>query len=525
MRLINGEDAKKMDSAALEQYGLSTLVLMENAGLRSADFVLREIPLKKGETKITVLLGKGNNAGDALVMARHLCNFGYKVQLFSIFPTAEYGEAAAANLKIIEAMGLHVKVLENDRDIFLLKVVAISSHLIVDGIFGSGFQGNMEGLAASVVKTVNGVNRPILALDIPSGVNADNGEISDPVIKATWTLTFALPKMGNILSPGGECCGKLHVIDISFPQSLLAEKEDDAVVIDEAWALKFMKPRQAQSHKGLFGHVLVLGGSRGMEGSVVLAGKGALKTGAGLVTYMMPKSLYHGVVAHNTSALTCPLPEIAEGSLAKEAAEEILKQTGNKVLVMGMGLSRYESSSALVKKILDGYNCPLVLDADALMALGELGERKPSKWPLILTPHPGEMARLLGQNIREIQENRVQSVLECAKKYNAITILKGSKTVIATPQGKLLVNLTGNAGMATGGMGDVLAGVIGALLGQGVDAVAAAGLGVYFHGLAGDRAAEVKGQMGLSADDVAEFLPNVLFDYEKALKEAYPNVL
>ena len=262
-----------------------------------------------------------------------------------------------------------------------------------------------------------------------------------------------------------------------------------------------------------------------MAGSLILAGKGALKSGAGLVTYMMPQSLYPAVASHNMEAMTITLPENEEGSLTEESAEFLLKQTGNKILVMGMGLSRHEDSKAFVKKVLDHYNCPMVMDADALMALGELGERKKSSHPLILTPHPGEMARLLGWSIREVQEKRIQAVTEAAKKYDAVVVLKGNKTMIATPGGKLMVNLTGNAGMATGGMGDVLAGIIGGLLGQGLDPSSAAALGVYFHGLAGDWAAAEKSQMGLNAGDILEYLPKVLRDYEAKLKEVATDVL
>ena len=286
-----------------------------------------------------------------------------------------------------------------------------------------------------------------------------------------------------------------------------------------------MKPRRADTHKGIYGHVLVAGGSVNMTGSLILAGKGALKAGAGLVTYMMPWSLHEAVRAQNLEAMTCRLPENEDGSLGVAAAEPILQQTGNKILVLGMGLSRTEESMALVKRILEDVNCPLVLDADALIALGELEGRKKTQHPLVLTPHPGEMSRILGWSIREVQENRIKAAKLAAEKFSAVVVLKGSRTVIADPSGKILVNLTGNAGMATGGMGDVLSGIIGALLGQGVDPLSAAALGVYFHGLAGDKAAEDKGEMGLNAGDIIDYLPHVLADYEQKLKGAYDRVL
>lgn len=520
MRLINGADSRAMDKRAWEEYGLSDLVLMENAGLRSADFVQEKFPLSQGGVKITIVLGKGNNSGDGLVMARHLINNGYKVQLFSVYETAEFSEAAKANLKPLTAMGVEVKLLSKDRDMILFKVALISSNLIVDAIFGSGFKGELQGFTATVVEAMNGSGRPILALDIPSGVDADSGNVSQPAVKAKWTLTFALPKIGNILDPGGSYCGEVKAVDISFPPALTEARDEDMVLLDRGWALGQMAPRIAQGHKGLYGHVLALGGSRGMAGSVALAGKGALKAGSGLVTYMVPQGIQDSVAAYNMEAMTYPLPEKEGGYLAPEGAAAVIKQSGKKVLVMGMGMTRSPEITTFVQRILDGYICPLVMDADALIALGELGERKDNKHPLVLTPHPGEMARLLNCNIKDVQDRRVDSVLAAAQKYKAVTVLKGSKTLIASPQGKLLVNTTGNPGMATGGMGDVLAGIIGSFLGQGLEPLNAAALGVYFHGLAGDKAREVKGEMGLTAGDIIEYLPCVLWQYERELKEA-----
>ena len=525
MRLINGEASREMDKEAMEVYGLDTLVLMENAGLRSADYVASLLGDSSGNARISVIAGKGNNGGDGLVMARHLFNRGYEVEVFCLGQPETFSPAAQANWRIIDAMGVKITFLDKARDLTLFRVKLSVSRLIVDAIFGSGFKGEMTGLAKDVVDILNETQRPVLALDIPSGIDADTGEVGKTFVKADYTVTFALPKFGNILSPGGEYNGKLNVVDISFPKALTAEKEHDDAVIDEAWVLTKMKPRKADSHKGIYGHVLVAGGSTNMTGSLILAGKGALKAGAGLVTYMMPWSLHEAVRAQNLEAMTCRLPENEDGSLGLAAAEPILQQTGNKILVLGMGLSRTEESMALVKRILEDVNCPLVLDADALIALGDLDGRKKTHHPLILTPHPGEMSRILGWTIREVQENRIKAAKLAAEKFSAVVVLKGNRTVIADPSGKILVNLTGNAGMATGGMGDVLSGIIGALLGQGLDPLSAAAVGVYFHGLAGDMAAEEKSEMGLNAGDVIDYLPYVLSDYEQKLKGAKDRVL
>lgn len=525
MRLINGEASRRMDKEAMETYGLDTLVLMENAGLRSADYAASLLNEQPENARVSVIVGKGNNGGDGLVMARHLFNKGFDVEIFCLGQPESFSPAAKTNWQVVQAMDIKTTFLEQVRDLTLFRVKLLASSLIVDAIFGSGFKGEMTGLAKEVVEIVNQVHSPVLALDIPSGIDADTGEIGRTFIEADYTISFALPKFGNILAPGGEYNGILNVVDISFPKDLIAEKEKDDAVIDEAWALTKMNPRKADSHKGIYGHVLVVGGSAHMTGSLILAGKGALKAGAGLVTYMMPLSLHDAVRSQNLEAMTYRLPENEDGSLGLAAAEPILQNTGNKILVLGMGLSRTDDSMALVKRIIEDVNCPLVLDADALIALGELDGRKKTQHPLILTPHPGEMSRILGWSIREVQENRIKAAKLAAEKFSAVVVLKGSRTIISSPDGKILVNLTGNAGMATGGMGDVLSGIIGALLGQGLDPLSAAALGVYFHGLAGDFAAEEKGEMGLTAADIIEYLPSVLADYEQKLKGASDHVL
>lgn len=515
MRLINGEDSRNMDREAMETFGLDTLVLMENAGLRGADYAAT---FTKANGRVSVVAGKGNNGGDGFVVARHLFNKGYTVEVFCFGPAESFSPGAKHNYDIVAALGIPVTFLDQARDLTLFRVKMMASDLIVDAIFGSGFHGEIEGLIGDVVTIINDAEKTVLALDIPSGVDADTGAVSKIAVKATRTVAFALPKFGNILGAGCENNGILEVVDISFPPCLVQEKENDSVYLDEKWILSKLKPRKADSHKGLFGHVLVCGGSSNMTGSLLLAGKGALKAGSGLVTYLMPWSIHETVRSQVLEAMTCRLPEMEDGSLGLSAAEPILQQTGNKILVMGMGLSRTDESMALVKRIVDDVNCPLVLDADALIALGEMEGRKRKQYPLILTPHPGEMAKMMNCSIREVQENRLKMAKAAAAKFDAVVVLKGSKTIIADSQGKILVNPTGNAGMATGGMGDVLSGIIGAFLGQGLEPLDAAAVGVYFHGLAGDYAADIKGEMGLNAGDIAEYLPYVLHGYEMKLK-------
>lgn len=517
MKIIDAEGSREIDRIAAEEYHLNTLVLMENAGLRSADLIAEKINPNHGKSRITVVIGKGNNGGDGLVAARHLHNRGYTVRIFHLYPASELSEAAAANWQIATALGIETVKLFDKEDLMIFKIALYSSRLVVDAIFGSGFEGEVTGLTAGIIATINAAKCRVLALDIPSGVNATTGAISKPSVSATWTISYGLPKLGNILPPGGDKNGELTVADISFPPTLAVEGENDNTLIDREWVLNRMQLRKADTHKGNYGHVLVAGGAPTMTGSILLSGKGALKAGAGLVTYLVPESIHGIITTQALEAMTFPLPANEDGSMSPAAADAILQQTGNKILVLGMGLSRHEDSKAVVKKILQHVNCPLVLDADALLALGDLEEPRRSGQPLILTPHPGEMARILQCTIREVQENRVVAVREAARRWNATVVLKGHKTLIATNTGKLLINCTGNAGMATGGMGDVLSGIIGALLGQGMVPTDAAAIGVYLHGLAGDMAANDLGDMGITAGDIVDYLPKVLASYEKQL--------
>ena len=516
MRLINGAESREMDRLAMEEYHLDTMVLMENAGLRAADFcadILQELNAED-DSIIAVVCGRGNNGGDGLVMARHLYNKGYRVEIFFTGDEEEFSPAEKANYDIAKAMDIPMDFLTGARDLTLFRLKLMSSAIIVDAVFGCGFKGEIAGLAKDVAELINEVRRPVLSLDIPSGINADTGECGTTFVQADYTLSFALPKFGNILAPGGEHNGQLSVADISFPRALTVDADGDAFLVDRSMILSAMPKREKDTHKGNFGHVLVCGGSANMSGSLLLAGEGALKSGAGLVTYLMPECLLNTVRNHNIEAMTCCLPQQQDGSLGEAAADVILQQTGNKILVMGMGLSRSAGSMALARKIVEEVNCPLVLDADGLWVLGDVEGRRNTRQPLIMTPHPGEMAHILGCSIKDVQANRIDAALACARRFTAVTVLKGSRSIIATPEGKIYVNVTGNAGMSTGGSGDVLSGIIGSMLGQGLSPVEAAVCGVYIHGLAGDYAAGELGQLSMTASNIIDFLPQVLSEME-----------
>lgn len=335
---------------------------------------------------------------------------------------------------------------------------------------------------------------------------------------ADYTVTMGLPKIGLVLEPGARFVGKLFTADISIPRELLIKEHYNRYLLDHDLCRSFLPVRASESHKGTYGHVMVIGGSPGMTGAVTMAARAAVRSGAGLVTALVPANLNHIIANKLTETMSLPLPETGEGTLSLSALEPIRENVSHKVAVVGPGLSRHKETQKLVQAFVSDLPCPAVLDADALFTLGETEELrekiKKSKYPVVFTPHPGEMARLMGKSTEEVQRNRILYALLGAENWHAIFVLKGAKTLVATPEGKLYVNPTGNPGMATGGSGDVLAGMIGAFLVQGIKPEQAAALAVYLHGRAGDLAAEERSQISLAAGDLIEYLPKVFLEFE-----------
>ena len=508
MRVVTGAQMRELDRAAMEDYGIPGLVLMENAGLAVVR-VVRQILGDLAGRRVAVFAGKGNNGGDGLVVARHLFNAGAEVKVLLLARPEEITGDAAVNLSIWQKMGQPVYPVVSGEDLNAVRLFLVGTACVVDAIFGTGFKGAAREPAAGVIEAINASGKPVVAVDIPSGLEADTGQVHGPCVRAANTVTFALPKLGLVQEPGRSHVGELHVADISIPAFLLEGGSPGRYLITEKMVREWLPPRPAWAHKGSCGRVLVVAGSRGMSGAACLTALGAARAGAGLVTLAVPGQLQDVVAVKLTEVMTVGLPGTREGTLARSARAEILNLLErNDVLAIGPGLSRHLETVALVRELLPALKVPCVIDADGLNALaGDAQILKRISVPAVVTPHEGEMARLLGHPPEEIRSRRLAVVEEAAGAWGVVTLLKGAATLVSSPEGITYINSTGNPGMATGGSGDVLTGLIAGLLAQGLDAARAAAAGAFLHGLAGDMAARERGMRGLLAGDILEMLP------------------
>lgn len=518
MRVVTAVQMRELDRQAIADYGIPGLILMENAGLQVVK-VIGEMLGSVRAKKISIFAGKGNNGGDGLVVARHLFNRGAVVKVCLLADPEEITGDARVNLDIWRKMGQEVQIIKETEDGSpeRLGSVVENSELIVDAIFGTGFQGVPREPAATVIAAINASGKPVVAVDIPSGLEADSGLARGACIRATRTVTFGLPKLGLVQEPGASYAGKLVVADISLPAFLLTAEHLKRHLLSREMVAGWLPPRRPAAHKGDCGRVLVVAGSKGMTGAACLAAEGAARAGAGLVTLAVPEGLQKLVAAKLTEVMTVGLPATPQQTLKSEAGAEVLSLAERMdVLALGPGLTTHPETMAFVRELLPSLNVPCVLDADGLNCLaGQADLFRAVTVPLVITPHPGELARLTGQTVAAIQENRVGIAEQMAKDWGVVVLLKGAATVIASPEGTVYINSTGNPGMATGGSGDVLTGVIAGLLAQGLDAFSGAAAGAFLHGRAGDLAAKQKGIRGLLARDVLVCIPEALKEVEK----------
>ena len=515
MKIVNAQQMREIDNKAINDYKIPSIVLMENAGIRTVEVIEDYLGEVSGKA-IVIVAGTGNNGGDGLVIARHLINAGAKVDVFVIGQLADLTTDTLINYNIIKNIKGKLLTLENDDDLDKLMLSIIGADLIVDSIFGIGFKGKLNDYTSQVISMLNWAKAPIIAVDIPSGLEADTGKVPSTAIKATHTITFGLPKIGLILELAKDYVGTLSVADISLPAQLLNDRILKSSLITPQLIRPFLEPRLAETHKGTYGHVLVVGGSIGLTGAVVMTGNAAIRTGAGLVTVAAPESLLPIIHNHLTEVMTSPLAETGQATIALEAKPALENLLGTvSACAIGPGMARYPEALAIVDFVLERSGVPIIIDADGLNAVKkDISILKDRQVPIVLTPHPGEMAGLIGKSIAEIQANRLEVAQEFATEWGVTLVLKGNNTIIATANGETYININGNPGMATGGSGDVLTGIIASLIAQGLNPVQASVAGVYMHGAVGDKVAGLKGQKGMIAGDLIEFLPDILREFE-----------
>lgn len=515
MKIVKVQEMKDIDQKASLDFGIPSIILMENAGLRTVE-VIEDILESCPGKKISVLSGKGNNGGDGMVVSRHLINAGAKVDTFLLGDENNLTPDALTNYRILKRMQAAIYPLQADLGLERFMMSVLSADLIVDALYGIGLKGGVSEFESQVINILNWSRRPVVAVDIPSGVEADTGKVHGVAVKATHTVTLALPKLGLLLKPGRDYVGALSVADISIPLPLLNDPALKDNLINDRLVQSLLKKRDPEGHKGTYGHAVIIGGSLGMSGAVMMSSFAALRCGAGLVTAAVPESLVPLIDSALLEVMSAPLAESGDCVISPEALPAIENLLGKaSVCAVGPGMARYSEARTIISFILENSGIPLVIDADGLNALmGDTGILKNRQVPLVLTPHPGEMARLTGKSIDEIQSRRIETARGFAEEHGLTLVLKGHHTVVATPAGDVYINITGNPGMATAGSGDVLTGIITALIAQGLNPQQAAVAGVYLHGAAGDRAAKDRGERGLVATDMIHYLPQVIKRFE-----------
>ena len=530
MKSLTAAEMREVDRLTTERFGISSTQLMENAGAGVAKFTLHEISLRfqSPARQIVVLCGKGNNGGDGFVAARHLRQEVRHTTVVLFGSAAELSGDPALNFERWRQTGGETLVIENDAAWKSALERMATADVILDAMLGTGLRGVASGLIAQAITDLNAFSRNatapiaglIVAVDIPSGLPSDGQAAEGPVVAAHATVTFTAPKIGQLISQDAARCGRLVVRAIGSPPALIEEIGKGTLRWagpEEFASLPLIRP--ADSHKGLYGNVLVVAGSTGKSGAAVLAGTGALKAGGGLVTIATPDSVQPIVASGQPEFMTEPLPTGPDGSIAfEDIADPAFARivAGKTVLAVGPGLGQNPTTQKFIRALVQSTELPAILDADGLNAFagnaGALRERN-SKF-LAITPHPGEMARLLGVSNAEVQKERVRIATEAAKRWNAHVLLKGFHTILAAPDGRVFVNTTGNPGLAKGGSGDVLTGILAALTGQfgTEDWLRVLALGAWLHGRAADTLIEDADPSGILAGDVARALPYARFE-------------
>ena len=497
---------QQAERLTMDNYRIPGQVLMETAGCVCADFVDAEYGPGRGKSAV-IVAGKGNNGGDGYVIARCLLRKGWTVSVFVLAGKSSISGDAEKNLALLDSSLVHF--CPEPEGLFPYRAVLQGTAVIVDALFGIGLAKEISGVHADAVHLMNSSGKPVVAVDIPSGIDASSGRILGVAVKAAITVTFAFAKLGHVVYPGKAYTGRLETVDIGLPDEIAAAAEY-CEYLDNAYVVPLLKIRDRCGHKGSYGHCLIVAGSTGKTGAASLSANTAVRAGSGLVTLAVPASLNPILEVKTTEAMTFPLEDSGRGCFGEENLAALLRaMEGKDAVALGPGISSTADTAAFVQGLVRDCPAPLVIDADGLTAVAAdpailLGKKSPA---IVLTPHPGEMSRLTGHSIAQIESDRIAAARDFAVRYDVYLVLKGAGTVIAAPDGSIAINGSGNPGMASGGMGDVLTGIIVSLIGQGYPVREACRLGVFLHGHAADLVAGEKGEIGLTASDVLERLP------------------
>ncbi len=498
MKVVNSKEMQEIDRRTIEGCGIPGSVLMERAGLAVARKICEMYP----PGKLIVVAGAGNNGGDGIVVGRELHNSGWNVKILLLLKEDKLSPDCLAQYRTAKQIGVPIDFRTT------IEHADLHAAIVVDALFGTGLSKDITGPLAETIDLLNASGAPVISVDIPSGVSSDDGHVLGTAVRATATVTFGAPKRGHFLHPGVEYAGELIVENIGFPEDFFNDVSCNLLERGKMSALVPSRPRY--SHKGDYGHVLIVAGSRGKTGAAFMSAKACLMSGCGLVTLGVPETLMNVFQSRVTEEMCLPLPDQGNGTLSAKAAQSILDFTGGKadVLAIGPGIGVSEGTVALIKEIVPSVGVPVVMDADALNSLeGKTQMLENANSPLVLTPHPGEFSRLSGKSIGDIEADRIECAKDFAKGNKVALILKGVPTIVAGPTGNTYISPTGNPSMAKGGAGDVLTGMVASFIGQGLSAVDASCLAVYLHGTAGDLAASEFGLHSVLASDIIGAIP------------------
>jgi ADP-dependent NAD(P)H-hydrate dehydratase / NAD(P)H-hydrate epimerase len=507
MIVVTAEQMREMDRLTIHKYGTPSLTLMERAGAGVVKAIL-ECFAKSVSKGVLIVAGKGNNGGDGFVVGRLLREQGVSCAIALLANPNEISRDAAHNLERYLTGGGKVVGIDADH-LGLLKDSVAGKGLLVDALLGTGTNNEIRGMYADAIRAMNGSGLPIVAIDIPSGLDADKGTPLGVCVQAAMTVALGYPKLGQVIYPAVEYVGELVVADIGIEPAAVSEVARAAELLNPQQVRSLVPVRKPDSHKGTYGHVVVIAGSRGKTGAAILASRACMRGGAGLTTLAAPRSLNNVFAGALIEVMTEPLRDTVEEEIESLTDDEWRRLLEHKtVALFGPGIGVTNSTRNNLRWLLRHLALPWVIDADGLNNLAlDLDRLRKAKTAPILTPHPGEMGRLIGKDASSVNKDRVGVAHTFATEHGCYVVLKGARSVLATPAGKVFINPTGNPGMASGGMGDVLAGILAALLAQGLSPEEAMKLGVYLHGFVADRICSERGMLGMIASDIIDGLP------------------